>query len=475
MKSFDWLVLDTHQFFFVMVAFCFCFFLLFDLKELRQRLNVSKRRFLIVIFSVLTAGVFGTLFSAWGERGLFFAISFSILITCSLIHPKYAISLLVYLLLSRPWESYDNQMMESMPRDIFYLAVLSLLAHKFIQKNFYFRFNLGTLLILGFSFWMFLSAFFSHHKDMALYNYFEVFSKGIILFILIQNCIEKVDDLLPVKTVFVLAILEKCFVSYYKTNIMELPTIADLNERLESVGILSNSNDIAAIFVLAIPFTLYFILKSNLRPLNWLLSLVMLFIMSYLIWQSQSRGALLGLFATFGAWNLIKIKNKKVLSMIVVLGLIGTFSAFKLLSRDASDVEGSTSNRMLYWKAGVNMAVRNPVFGVGFWGFPTNLPSYAPDGNIGSEGEHMTAHSSWVLVLAEGGFTGLFLFLSLWMYATYAAWKRRATQPEYLLGVAGYGMSISFLSHSYLLFPYILLALAITNYQVEKKLIPATS
>lgn len=470
MNEFQFLILNSHQVFFALVICAFAFFLVADLNKGTGMLGLEQRRTLGMVLMALTAGVFAILYDAWDEKGIFFAFEFSLLVTCSLIHPKYAISFLVYLLLSRPWETYDNQMMSSMPREISYLCGLSLVAHKIFKKEYYFRFNTGTFLLLAFSVWMFMSGFLSHHADEAIREYVEIFIKGIILFLLIQNGLEKSEDMLPVKTVFVLAILEKCFVSYYKSNIMHIPTLLeDANERLESVGILSNSNDIAAIFVLAVPFTLFFILKSNLRPFNWLLAGVTLVIMSYLIWESQSRGALLGLFAVFGAYAFIKIKSKKMIAMALTATILGVFGAFALLQRDAADIEGSTSNRILYWKAGLNMAMHNPVLGVGFWGFPKNLPAYAPSGNVGTEKEHMTAHSSWVLALAEGGFAALAFFGGLWVYAAFAAWKIRLTQPEYLLGVAGYGICISFLSHTYLLYPYILLALVITHYQIERR------
>jgi hypothetical protein len=442
-----------------------------DLPELKEMATVESRKFIVLILGAFTLGTFALLLNAWETQGLFLAVEFSLLVMFSLIHPKYAISFLVYLLLSRPWESYDNQMMASMPRDVSYLAIISLLSHKIFKKQYYFRFNLGTVLLLGFTVWVFMSGFFSQHADEAIFQFTEIFMKGVILFILIQNGIEKTQDMLPVKAVFVLAILEKCFVSFYKSNIMELPTIVeDANERLDSIGILSNSNDIAAIFVLAIPFTIFFILKTGLRPFNWIISMVASLAMVVLVWQSQSRGALLGIFAIFGAYTLIRIKSKKLLALAIACGIVGTLGAFKMMNREAEDVEGSTNNRILFWKAGLNMAIRNPIFGVGFWGFPRNLPAYAPEGNVGSEKEHMTAHSSWVLALGEGGFAALFLFAGLWLYGAFAAWKIRIEEPEYFLGIAGYGMAITFLSHTYLLYPYILLALVITHYHIDNGL-----
>ncbi|MBY0517796.1 MAG: O-antigen ligase family protein [Bacteriovoracaceae bacterium] len=464
MKELELFIIECHQFFFLLVVLVFSFLLLNDLSSFKNRFSSNKRSLIVLGLSVFCLGIIWVLFEAWGIQGLFFSIEFGILTTFAIIHPKYAVSFLVYLLLSRPWESYSNQMMSSMPRDISIITVATILFFKVVNKKLYFRFNPGTLTLILFSIWMFLSGFFSNHVDVAMFQFSEVFSKGVILFLLIQNGLENEEDIIPVKAVFVLAILEKCFVSFMKSYVLLDQTIPeDSISRLESVGILSNSNDIAAIFVLAIPFAIFFILRTKIRPFNWLVAIGALTVMSVLVWKSQSRGALLGLFAIFGAYALTRIRSKKLLALSFAFGAIATVGAFSMLQRGAEDIEGSTSNRKLYWQAGVNMAVRNPIFGVGFWGFPQNLPNYVPDGNVGSEGEHMTAHSTWVLALAEGGPIGLIIFLSLWGYAFKEAWKIRQDSPEYFLGLAGYGTCITFLSHTYLLYPYILLSLSITH------------
>jgi hypothetical protein len=113
-----------------------------------------------------------------GDTGLFYAIEFALMVGLAIINPKFAVGFFVYLLLSRPWETYDNQMMSSMPRDISYLAILSIVGHKILKKEFFVRINLGTILLLAFAAWMFLSGFFSNHQDLAMRKYIEVFSKG---------------------------------------------------------------------------------------------------------------------------------------------------------------------------------------------------------------------------------------------------------------------------------------------------------
>ncbi len=133
MLEFNYLIQNSHQFFFALVICAFSFFLVMDLPEIQEAGTIKDRRFLSLIIGIFGIGTFGLLLNAWEGRGLFLAFEFSVLVMFSLIHPKYAISFLVYLLLSRPWESYDNQMMSSMPRDVSYMALLSLAAHKRVE------------------------------------------------------------------------------------------------------------------------------------------------------------------------------------------------------------------------------------------------------------------------------------------------------------------------------------------------------
>jgi putative inorganic carbon (HCO3(-)) transporter len=470
MDEFTLVVTNTQQVFMgILLLTYIILFVTSDLNTLKETLFKKDKVYFICIFSTLAFGLFYMFFSEWGFEGLFFSIEFTLLIILSIIHPKYAVGFIVYLLLSRPWETTDNQLMESMPRDISYLVILSLMAHKIIKKKFYFKFNLGTFLLISFSAWVFFSAVFSAHSGLAVNKFGEIFSKAFILFILIQNTIDKVEDTLTIKMALMLSILEKGFISFYKSYLLEVPTIGEATERLVSVGILGNSNDIAAIFVLVAPFVLFYCLNLKLRPFNWLIAIISFGFVSALIWQTQSRGAVLALVMSLGSWLVIKInlKNKRTLAIGLIFSLITGLGLIKLFNRSAADVEGSTNNRIIFWKAGVNMAVRNPVFGVGYWGFNRNLERYALDGNLGSEGKKMTAHSSWVLALSETGFLGLFFFLGLWVYAFYRSWLLRKTDPEYFMAIVGYGICITFLSHTYLLFPYILLSLVITHSHLD--------
>lgn len=464
MDSLNIIILHMHQVFYAILAVVFCAMALAELGDIKQRTSLETRRYFTPIFCIIFFGLLLSFLQSWNGMGLAFSLEFALFISLGLLSPKYAASFFLFILLTRPWETFSNQMMETMPRDIFYLAMLSLIGHKMAKRDYSVRINLGTVLTGLFALWVFFSAFYSNHSSIAVLAYAEVFSKGIIIFFLIQNCFEKAQDLLAAKAALVLAIIEMGLVSARNTFVKNSTVLeGDEYQRLESIGILANSNDIAAILILALPFCFFFFMKKEVRKFLWPLSIGAVCLIIALIWSSQSRGALLALIATFAAYWVTKIKSKKALVSLGIASVLCATLAFSLLKRRGGDLEGSTNNRIIYWMAGVNMAARNPVFGVGFWGFNDNFASYAVGGNIGTEGKKMTAHSAWVQVLAENGFFGFFLFVSLWVYGGYRAWLVRNSDPEYFMGLVGYGVAITFLSHSYLMYPYILLSLSITQ------------
>lgn len=469
-------IVESHQFFFGLLALSFCFSVVLDLNKIKTGIGVNKRIIYTSIIGIIGVGLCFNFYESWQGEGGWFAVQFGLLCAMSLVAPKYAASFFLFILLTRPWETFENDLMQTMPKDIFYLCVLSLAAHKLAKNQLYLRFNWGTVFLLAFAMWCFFSGFISSHQIEAMVKFKDIFLKGVILFLLLQNCFERKEDLLPAKLSLVFAILDLGTISFYSTYINSQQTLLSEGvQRLETVGILGNSNDIAAILVLSLPFCFFLFQSLKPRILSTIASLGLCAPIIYLIWNAQSRGALLALFIGVGGYFFTKVKSKKAILFALLLSVGMAFGSFSLLNRNQQDLEGSSSNRMIYWKAGLNMGIRNPVFGVGFWGFNRNLPSYAIGGNLGSEGEHMTAHSSWVQVISENGIVGFSFYLGLWLFAIKRSWTQRFKNPEYFVALVGYGVASSFLSHAYLLYPYILTALSIGfSYLQEGKSIEQT-
>ena len=169
MNEFDLVTINTHQVFLgLLLLFYTIFFVFVDGEDVKVKLKRKKSFFIIYLLPFVFAGLVINFLGSWNDVGIFFSIEFALLIVLSIVNPKYAIGFLVYLLLSRPWETYDNQLMQSMPRDISYLAMVSIIGHKIINKEFFFKFNTGTVFLGGFALWLFLSAFFSNHQALAL-------------------------------------------------------------------------------------------------------------------------------------------------------------------------------------------------------------------------------------------------------------------------------------------------------------------
>lgn len=442
----------------------FCLFLLYfawkdQFTKNYDRLSENPLIRIAPIFIGLFLGLFLLFLSEWWRFSIVLPFAFALLISLSIFDPKYAVSFFVFLLISRPWEILKDQMLESMPRDIFILCFLSFVGHKIIRKRFYFQWNKASACVLLFAVWTFFSIIPSYQMSSALVNYDEVFIKGIIVYFLIVNVIDKKDFIYPVQSALVLGITEKSIISFYNTFV--LGRMAE-GGRLVSVGVFENSNDIAAIMILVLPFTFVFLKGIYYRSVQCFLGLLIAVFYSCLIWQSKSRGAIIGLATLAISYLWLNSKSKKTASLLVVFGIVLSLGGISLIERNAEDVEGSSTNRKIYWNAALNMGIKNPLFGVGYDGFPRNLLSYT-DGHVGTEGNHKTAHSTWLLALAETGIIGFVFYFGIWFYSFTTAWQIRAEFPEFLLAILSYGVTISFLSHTYLLYPYILLGLTVAS------------
>lgn len=460
MQAGNGVLFDLHQF--IILSLCL-FFMFGAWRDIYSgsfdKLKRLNKQYIGILLVTLGLGVGLLYFMELGPQGLIVSFSLGLLVSLSIYDPKYAVGFFIFMLISRPWEIVSSPLMMSLPRDTFALCFLSFIAHKLIRKRFYFQWNWATACVVFFSVWAFFAVVVSGHVAYGMQKYEEIFSKGIIVYLLIVNVVDKKEYVLPVVVALVLGITEKSVMSFYNSAILGITADGD---RLVSVGILENSNDIAAIMVLAVPLTLAF--ARNLT--NLLLKYVFIFLVSgfygYLIWQSKSRGAVLAIGALIIGMFWIKAKNKRIASIIVGLGLVLSVSAISLIKRDAEDIEGSTNNRKIYWTTAVKMGVKRPIFGVGPFGYPLNLFTFS-DGHVGSEGRYKTAHSTWLLALAENGIPGFVFYMGIWFFAFKASWSMKDMRPEFFLALLSYATAITFLSHTYMLYPYILLGIIIAT------------
>lgn len=455
----DELLYTIHQF---MLSLLCLFFIYYMWRDIASRSLVRFKKIPVSYITSMIIGLFIGLFitflNEWGTNGVILSLTFAVMIALSVFDSKYAVAFFVFILISRPWEFINNDLMATMPRDISILAFSSLIGHKVVRKEIYFKWNVAHACVFFYAIWTYISIIPSDQSSRAMVIYGDVFIKLIMVYFLIVNVVKTKSQVMPIQAALTLGLLEKSLMCFHNTQFFGATAVG---ERLTAIGIIGNSNDLAAIMILAIPFMVAFFDTIKNFVIKYFLTSIVVLFQVILIWKTKSRGAVLGMGTLFISWYWIKAQNKKLATVVVLAGFLLVGGAMSAIKRNADDTEGSTSNRIIFWKAGLNMAVRNPLFGVGYEGYNSHLAEYA-QGVVGMEGANRTAHSNWILVLAETGFVGFALYIGIWIYALRTAFIMKGYHPEYFIAIISYGTVITFLSHSYMLYPYILLALTIT-------------
>jgi O-antigen ligase len=381
------------------------------------------------------------------------------------LHESFLIAFFVLLLFIRPWELIEAQQMAmplsfqtyntfkgadlvSIPKFWFLLLLGNLLLgwtkRKKIEWN---QLDLGIFLFL---IWILIPILATQNKEhFALFSE-TILKAGLVYFILRAYFQSEFYFQVMAKTIgligffLVTLTLMQFYFNGFQTSQLK---------RAEAFGLIQNSNDLAALIVLCFPFAF-----KSIKPV-WL-KVVWIGINYYAIFLTQSRGAFLGLsiggLAYYFANKSVRMPKLKTL-ILVLVALVCLFKFYTIfLGRSESDIHASTMGRFNYWVAAVRMAIRSPIWGVGFANYPLQFEKYAIE--LLEFGER-TAHSSFFLVLAETGLVGLFLFLILFKKAFSFLNKIKMDYPDLYSAFIGYSVTMIFLSHSYLIFIYILFAL----------------
>jgi putative inorganic carbon (HCO3(-)) transporter len=251
--------------------------------------------------------------------------------------------------------------------------------------------------------------------------------------------------------------------------------------RIQYVGIFNDPNDLGLLFVTCLPMALYLGARGGLLGLRRLFWWGVAGVLVYGIYLTDSRGTLLALLVLLGlyVWRWRGMFTAGALGAAAVAGMLALPS--RLQEVDVS--EESAAGRVESWYEGLQMFISHPVFGVG----AGNYSDYNP----------LTAHNSFMLVLAETGFVGFFLWMAFvgycfWMMYTVLRrddeafvaaegeafggddgvdesllqeWRLdRGIAFTLFLSLCGFFACAFFLSRSYVVTLYLLAALVIAHY-----------
>ena len=217
------------------------------------------------------------------------------------------------------------------------------------------------------------------------------------------------------------------------------------------IGSLGNSSFLASylIFTSFIAAYLFSQTKKNRAKLSYA---ALILINLFLIWKSQTRGAILGLAAGLVIFIILKLWRQKtkaakiaiaiILIAIPLAGLIlvsnknsawvkssGTLSRIARIS--TSDI--STQNRLIVWGVGYQAFLERPFLGWGWENFNGAFnqhfnPQITRD--VGSQPWYDRAHNVVVEVATATGGSGLAIYLLIFIYAIKKLWQKSKTDKD---------------------------------------------
>jgi hypothetical protein len=400
---------------------------------------------------VLAAALLTSLISAWRS-------------------PVNALCVTIIFYVCRPWEVIPaNEWWLQLPRWCIILWLLSWLRNPWGDMSEVAQFFLnarGYLLLFAMAFWALVTVAFSRDPSGSFQYYADTLFRAFFLVFIIFLTVRSPKDVRRLSIAFATGVATLSIFSLWRFQGLDQPhhlPFIDLESRpdgrrLEAVGSLGNSNDIAAVVMIPLGMLWPLILSGRQRLVKRVASAAVAVLLLATIKASQSRGALIGAVAQCGLYFVARTRYPIRFAFILFATVtIAAPFANKFMGRDADDLDASTESRMNYYVTGLRMALYSPIWGQGFGRYPYEFERFSTA--TLHEWGLRTAHSSWVLVVAETGFAGLFIFTAIHIRMFVTCWKLREEYCGLFLALAGYSITILFLSHSWLMFPWILFAL----------------
>jgi putative inorganic carbon (HCO3(-)) transporter len=306
----------------------------------------------------------------------------------------------------------------------------------------------------------------------------QLFGPVVISFVLLANATTTVRRVTITMFVFVIsaAVLAVHGILQAQTGIGWTGELLSQDTRIQYVGIFNDPNDLGLLFVMCVPMAFYLSNRggwAGLRRLFWLAAVGLLL---WGIFLTDSRGALIATAVIFAVY--VWRRRGPVSAGVVGAGFLALMMLLPSRLQELDVDEESAFGRVDAWYEGLQMWISQPIFGVGAGNFP--------------EIHGLTAHNSFVLVLAETGLVGYMIWF---MFVTYgfrmtlavlrhhpeeaanevpAAWKiERSLATTLLISQVGFFSAAFFLSRSYVIILYLLTALVLGWYTGARDRWPA--
>lgn len=358
------------------------------------------------------------------------------------------------------------------------LALASLLAiawHLFISKTLKPHWSSTHLIFVIWFAWLTVCVFSATNKGLAIDYWIGVLVKVFIMVFAISWWLTRFSHF-----------------SFVRMGIMVsgiAVALVALNNKMNGIGLvegtrvtisrqyrsqLGDPNDLSLVLMFPVSFLAAELFDSAANKYRRLFAAVGLLLTISGVIATQSRGGLLGIAAILSFFLYQKVKNPIVVGLCALVAMLAMMVFAGIGDRQSGGaaeggVDESAMGRIYAWQAAINMAISNPLTGVGVDNFYVNYYFYSPHW----DGKNHAVHSTWFQVLGETGFVGIGIF-ALLIASIYRSLSRvycinalnhndQVTVNANALkaGVIGFMVAGTFLTQAFTWPLYIILALTI--------------
>jgi putative inorganic carbon (HCO3(-)) transporter len=286
------------------------------------------------------------------------------------------------------------------------------------------RLNAPVILILLFCLHGLISSLLSPYSDWCMI-WWQGFAKVSLITILIVSLVNTEERLRLTLVVIAFALgFEgvKQGLAYLILGIQ--------GPNLNALEILGDNNGVA-VGMLMLAAILLALLQAT--PKLWQKSMyaVMLIGVVFRSLTTYSRGGLLAFAAMCGMYWARSRHRVRTAIMVGGLALLllpllpeEYWRRMETLTTERDTMDSSAGGRLHFWETALEMANDHPLLGVGTMGFQRAYDEY--DTSAGRYGQNRAVHSTWFGVLADQGYVGLVMLVSLVVWAFLAAGRARA-------------------------------------------------
>ena len=356
--------------------------------------------------------------AAYFKLGIFAALAMTLVPFLLVFALNAACALLILFILFtyfRLHEAFPILMPFKIPKMLALASLMGIAWHLFISRKLQPSWHSGHAILTVCFVWMTVCMLAATNRGLAMAYWSGNLTKMFIMAIAISWWLRHIKEFNWVRLGIMCSGVSIALVALYnKANGIGLVEGSRVTISRELRSQIGDPNDLSLVLLFPVSFLAAEVFIPTGSRFRQLLALVGLILVISGVIATQSRGGLLGICAVLGLFLYHKIKNPIITAAVggVALMVLAVFAGISDRQSGGAAEDGvdeSAMGRIYAWQAAFNMALANPLTGVGIDNFFSNYFFYSPHW----DGKNHAVHSTWFQVLGEMGFVGLFIFILL--------------------------------------------------------------